>query len=235
MLRLEGVDVHYGRRKALSGISLEVRAGEFVTLVGANGAGKSTLLRTISGLLTPSAGTIALDGEPIGGRAPHALVARGLAHVPEARQIFPDMTVRDHLELGAIRARDRNGTFAQRLDRVFALFPRLRERSGQRAGTLSGGEQQMVAIGRGLMSAPRLLMLDEPSLGLAPIVVDALADVIAELHREGLTILLVEQRVDLALRLADRGYVMETGRIVLADAAGALLTNPEVKQAFLGL
>ncbi|MFN8926969.1 MAG: ABC transporter ATP-binding protein [Rhodospirillales bacterium] len=235
MLRLEGVDVHYGRRKALSGISMELREGEFVTLVGANGAGKSTLLRTISGLLTPSAGTIALDGEPIGGRAPHSLVARGLAHVPEARQIFPDMTVRDHLELGAVRARDRHGTFAQRLERVFALFPRLRERSGQRAGTLSGGEQQMVAIGRGLMSAPRLLMLDEPSLGLAPIVVDALADVVAELHREGLTILLVEQRVDLALRLADRGYVMETGRIVLADTAGALLTNPEVKQAFLGL
>jgi branched-chain amino acid transport system ATP-binding protein len=235
MLRLEGVDVHYGRRKALSGISMEVREGEFVTLIGANGAGKSTLLRTISGLLTPSAGTIALDGEPIAGRAPHKLVSRGLAHVPEARQIFPDMTVRDHLELGAVRARDRDGPFARRLERVFALFPRLRERSGQRAGTLSGGEQQMVAIGRGLMSAPRLLMLDEPSLGLAPIVVDALADVVAELHREGLTILLVEQRVDLALRLADRGYVMETGRIVLADTADALLTNPEVKQAFLGL
>jgi branched-chain amino acid transport system ATP-binding protein len=235
MLRLDRVDVHYGRRKALEAVSLNVREGEFVTLIGANGAGKSTLLRTISGLLTPSAGTISLDGEHIAGQPPHVLVGRGLAHVPEARQIFPHMTVRDHLEVGAVRTRASSKTYAARLERIFTLFPRLKERVGQMAGTLSGGEQQMLAIGRGLMSAPRLLMLDEPSLGLAPVVVDVLADVIAELHREGLTILLVEQRVDLALQLADRGYVIETGRIVLGDSAEALLTSPTVKQAFLGL
>jgi branched-chain amino acid transport system ATP-binding protein len=235
MLRLEAVDVHYGRRKALESVSLEVREGEFVTLVGANGAGKSTLMRAVSGLIAPSAGTIMFRGEGIAGRRPHELVARGLAHVPEARQIFPDMSVRDHLEIGAVRANAGAGSFANRLERIYTLFPRLKERASQRAGTLSGGEQQMLAIGRGLMSGPRLLMLDEPSLGLAPIVVDALADIIADLHRGGLTVLLVEQRVDLALRLADRGYVMEAGRIVLADRAANLLDNPEVKRAFLGL
>jgi branched-chain amino acid transport system ATP-binding protein len=235
MLELTGVTVHYGRVRALTEVSIEVRRGEMVTLVGANGAGKTTALKTISGLLRPSAGQVRFDGHRIDGRAPHRIVSLGVAHIPEGRQLFPDMTVMEHLELGALRARDDRRSVGERVAWVFGLFPILQERQWQLAGTLSGGEQQMLAIGRGLMSAPTLLMLDEPSLGLAPLVVDTLADVIRSLHQEGLTILLVEQNVHLALELADRGYVLETGRVILADRAGDLLENTLVKQAYLGL
>ena len=235
MLSVAEMSVRYGLREALSDVSFTVNEGELVTLVGANGAGKTTCLKTISGLLKPSRGRIEFLGQRIDGLAPHRLLAMGLAHVPEGRLLFPDMTVLEHLELGAVRARAGTRSFEDKLEWNFTLFPRLKERRDQRAGTLSGGEQQMVAIARGLMSTPRLLMLDEPSLGLAPIVVDALADVISALHRDGLTILLVEQRVDLALKLANRGYVLETGRVALQDSAAALLQNPQVKQAYLGV
>lgn len=235
MLELAGVTVHYGLREVLSDVSLRVGKGEMVTVIGANGAGKTTCLRTISGLLKPTRGTVNFDGRQINGIAPHRLLSMGIAHVPEGRLLFPEMTVIEHLELGAVRAPSDAPSYSKRLDRCFELFPRVKERQQQRAGTLSGGEQQMVAIARGLMSSPRLLMLDEPSLGLAPVVVDTLADIIVELHGEGLGILLVEQRVELALRLADRGYVLETGRVVLEDIAASLIQNPGVKQAFLGI
>jgi branched-chain amino acid transport system ATP-binding protein len=233
VLEIANLDVRFGRREVLHGVSLSVRQGEIVTLVGSNGAGKTTLLKTISGLVRPSDGTIVFDGERIDRMPPHAIIARGLAQIPEGRLLFPQMTVLEHLELGGLRAENRAEPAAA-LDRVFGLFPILAERRHQKAGTLSGGQQQMVAIGRGLMAAPRCLMLDEPSLGLAPIMVDTLADTIVSLHKSGLTILLVEQRVDLALRLADRGYVMETGRIVLEDAASALLADERVREAYLG-
>jgi branched-chain amino acid transport system ATP-binding protein len=229
VLEIRDLHVRFGRREVLHGVTLSVRQGEIVTLVGSNGAGKTTTLKTISGLVRPSGGSIVFDGERIDRLAPHAIIARGLAQIPEGRLLFPQMTVLEHLELGALRARDRAP-----LEQVFALFPILSERRHQKAGTLSGGQQQMVAIGRGLMAAPRCLMLDEPSLGLAPIMVDTLADTIVRLHQSGLTILLVEQRVDLALRLADRGYVMETGRIVLEDKAAALLADERVREAYLG-
>lgn len=235
MLSVTNMSVRYGLREALSDVSFTVNEGELVTLVGANGAGKTTCLKTISGLLKPSKGRIEFLGQRIDGLAPHRLLAMGLAHVPEGRLLFPEMTVMEHLELGAVRSRPGTRSFEEKIEWNFMLFPRLKERRDQRAGTLSGGEQQMVAIARGLMSTPRLLMLDEPSLGLAPIVVDALADVISALHRDGLTILLVEQRVDLALKLANRGYVLETGRVALQDSAAALLQNPQVKQAYLGV
>jgi branched-chain amino acid transport system ATP-binding protein len=235
MLSVAEMSVRYGLREALSDVSFMVNEGELVTLIGANGAGKTTCLKTISGLLKPSKGRIEFLGQRIDGLAPHRLLAMGLAHVPEGRLLFPEMTVTEHLELGAVRARPGPRSFEDKIEWNFTLFPRLKERRDQRAGTLSGGEQQMVAIARGLMSTPRLLMLDEPSLGLAPIVVDALADVISALHRDGLTILLVEQRVDLALKLANRGYVLETGRVTLQDSAAALLQNPQVKQAYLGV
>ena len=233
MLEIANLDVRFGRREVLHGVSLSVRQGEIVTLVGSNGAGKTTLLKTISGLVRPSDGTIVFDGERIDRMPPHAIIARGLAQIPEGRLLFPQMTVLEHLELGGLRAENRAEPAAA-LERVFGLFPILAERRHQKAGTLSGGQQQMVAIGRGLMAAPRCLMLDEPSLGLAPIMVDTLADTIVSLHKSGLTILLVEQRVDLALRLADRGYVMETGRIVLEDKAAALLADERVREAYLG-
>ena len=234
MLRLSGITVRYGLREALTDIDIEVKQGELITLVGANGAGKTTCLRTISGLLRPAAGRLEFLGQDVVGKAPHQLLALGMAHVPEGRLLFPDMTVLEHLELGAMRAARGGRSFSDQLERCHNLFPKLLERRSQKAGTLSGGEQQMVAIARGLMSSPKLLMLDEPSLGLAPVVVDSLGDVIHQLHQEGLTVLLVEQRVDLALKLADRGYVLETGRVVLHDRAAALLENPMVKQAYLG-
>ena len=233
MLEIANLHVRFGRREVLHGVNLVVRQGEIVTLVGSNGAGKTTLLKTISGLVRPSDGSIVFDGERIDRMQPHAIIARGLVQIPEGRLLFPQMTVLEHLELGGLRAENRAGPAAA-LDRVFGLFPILAERRHQKAGTLSGGQQQMVAIGRGLMAAPRCLMLDEPSLGLAPIMVDTLADTIVSLHKSGLTILLVEQRVDLALRLADRGYVMETGRIVLEDKADALLADERVREAYLG-
>jgi branched-chain amino acid transport system ATP-binding protein len=234
MLEVAGLSFRYGRHEVLHGVSLEVREGEIVTLVGSNGAGKTTLLKTISGLRRPNAGTISFAGEQIERMAPHKIIKRGLVQVPEGRLLFPAMTVLEHLELGALRASSSAAPYAVRLERVFALFPILAERRQQKAGTLSGGQQQMVAIGRGLMAHPRCLMLDEPSLGLAPIMVDTLADIVTTLHAEGLTILIVEQRVDLALRLAQRGYVMETGRIVIEDSAERLLVDPRVREAYLG-
>jgi branched-chain amino acid transport system ATP-binding protein len=234
VLRIVDLRVRYGRREALHGLSLSVEDGEIVTLIGSNGAGKTTVLKAISGILRGSTGAIEFDGAQIDHLPPHAIVERGIAHVPEGRLLFPDMTVLEHLELGALRARRDGRGYAERREWVFELFPILKERRDQKAGNMSGGEQQMVAIGRGLMSNPKCLMLDEPSLGLAPIVVDTLADTIKELHAAGITILLVEQRVDLALRLADRGYVLETGSIVLEDKAAALLADPRVQQAYLG-
>jgi len=235
MLDVSNLSLRYGRREALRGISFTVGRGELVTLIGSNGAGKTTTLKALSGLLRSSGGTIAFEGERIEREPSHAIVGRGIAHVPEGRLLFPDMTVREHLELGALRARSGGRSLSERFDWVYGLFPILAERRSQRAGTLSGGQQQMVAIARGLMANPLFLMFDEPSLGLAPVIVDQLADIIVALHREGLTILLVEQRVDLALRLADRGYVLETGQIVLQDRAEALLADPRVKKAYLGL
>jgi branched-chain amino acid transport system ATP-binding protein len=235
VLNLAGVSVQYGRVRALDEVSLEVREGELVTLVGANGAGKTTALKAISGLLRPSTGRIEFEGDRLDRLPSHRIVARGIAHVPEGRQLFPEMTVIEHLELGGLRARAASRPYRERLASVFELFPILEQRKHQPAGTLSGGEQQMLAIGRGLMSAPKLLMLDEPSLGLAPLIVEGLATVIRELHRAGLTVLLVEQNVHLALELADRGYVLETGRVLLEDRAAALLENTQVKRAYLGL
>jgi branched-chain amino acid transport system ATP-binding protein len=234
MLVLEGVDVWYGRVQALHGLNLHVDDGEIVTLIGCNGAGKSTTLRTISGLLRPRRGGISFDGKALAALPPHAIVALGLCHVPEGRRIFTNLTVRENLDMGAYLVRDAR-VAAGRLERVFALFPRLRERMDQPGGTLSGGEQQMLAIARALMSRPRLLLLDEPSLGIAPILVKEIFDEVARINREdGTTILLVEQNANLALRLAHRGYVLETGRIVLEDDAERLLANPQVKEAYLG-
>jgi len=234
MLEVSDLSFRYGRHEVLHGVSLRVREGEIVTLVGSNGAGKTTLLKTISGLRRPNAGTITFAGERIDRMAPHKIIELGLVQVPEGRLLFPAMTVLEHLELGALRASSSAAPYATRLERVFALFPILAERRQQKAGTLSGGQQQMVAIGRGLMAHPRCLMLDEPSLGLAPIMVDTLADIVTTLHKEALTILIVEQRVDLVLRLAQRGYVMETGRIVIEDTAEKLLGDPRVREAYLG-
>jgi len=234
MLVLEGVDVSYGRVQALHGLNLHVDDGEIVTLIGCNGAGKSTTLRTISGLLRPRKGGVSFDGASLTHLAPHAIVAMGLSHVPEGRRIFTHLTVRENLDMGAYLVRDAKSA-AERLDRVFALFPRLKERMDQPGGTLSGGEQQMLAIGRALMSRPRMLLLDEPSLGIAPILVKEIFDEIARINREEkTTILLVEQNANLALRLARRGYVLETGRIVLEDDTRKLLADPQVKEAYLG-
>jgi len=234
MLVLEGVDVFYGRVQALHGLNLHVNDGEIVTLIGCNGAGKSTTLRTISGLLRPRRGGLSFDGRALQGIPPHEIVALGLSHVPEGRRIFTHLTVRENLDMGGYLVRDAK-SLAGRLDRVFALFPRLKERMEQPGGTLSGGEQQMLAIGRALMSRPRLLLLDEPSLGIAPILVKEIFDEIARINREeGTTILLVEQNANLALRLARRGYVLETGRIVLEDDTAKLLADPQVKEAYLG-
>jgi branched-chain amino acid transport system ATP-binding protein len=234
MLVLEGVDVFYGSVQALRGVSIRVEEGEIVTLIGSNGAGKSTTLRTISGLLRPRAGRVLFRGEEIGGARADRIVARGISHVPEGRRIFTSLTVGENLDMGAYLARDR-AKAAEMRERVFGLFPRLRERIDQPGGTLSGGEQQMLAIGRALMSRPALLLLDEPSLGIAPILVQEIFREVAGINRElGTTILLVEQNAHMALGLASRGYVLETGRIVLEDAAPSLLANPQVREAYLG-
>jgi branched-chain amino acid transport system ATP-binding protein len=228
-------DVHtfYGTIQALKGISLRVMQGEIVTLLGANGAGKSTTLRSINGLNRPRQGTIRFEGRDITSVPAHEIVKRGIAQSPEGRRLFPRMSVTENLEMGAFQRSDRDG-IRQDMDRVFELFPRLHERRSQKAGTLSGGEQQMCAIGRALMARPKLLLLDEPSLGLAPIFVERIFDIIKQINEQGTSILLVEQNALMALDAADRGYVLETGTIVLADDAASLKTNEQVRKTYLG-
>jgi branched-chain amino acid transport system ATP-binding protein len=232
VLRLEGIEVFYGAIPALKGISLNVERGEIVALLGNNGAGKTTTLKAISGLLTPRRGSIQLEGKPLTGIAAHDVVGLGIGHVPEGRRIFNRLTVRENLMMGAFLRSD--GDIDADLQRVFALFPRLRERVTQVAGTLSGGEQQMLAIGRALMARPRLLLLDEPSMGIAPLLVEQIFDTIDEINRRGTTILLVEQNASMALSIAHRGYVLETGRVVLDGSAAVLSENAEVRRAYLG-
>ena len=234
LLRLDGLELAYGDMVAVRDVSLEIAAGEFVALVGSNGAGKTTTLRGVTGLVRPRRGSVELDGHRIDGLSTADIVSRGIAHVPEGRQLFPTMTVRENLELGARTAESR-ARRADTLDRVCALFPRLAERRGQLAGTLSGGEQQMCAIGRGLMSLPRLLLLDEPSLGLAPVMVRLIFDNLRRINAEGTTILLVEQNVRKALELSTRAYVLENGRIALSGRRDVLLQSDAIKQAYLGL
>ena len=233
---LEVRDVHsyYGSIHALQGISLEVGEGEIVTLIGGNGAGKSTTLNSISGLVKPRTGQILLDGEDITGVAAHDITARGIVQVPEGRRVFARLTVEENLVMGAFVVRDK-ALIAERIERAYTLFPRLKQRKEQVAGTLSGGEQQMLAMGRALMSGPRVLLMDEPSMGLAPVLVDQIFDTIVQLHSEGTTILLVEQNARMALQIADRGYVIETGRIVLTDVAENLRENESVQKAYLGI
>jgi branched-chain amino acid transport system ATP-binding protein len=233
ILRLEDVHTYYGSIHALKGISLEVREGEIVTLIGANGAGKSTTLRSINGLNTPREGSISFQGRNITRRAPHDIVQMGISQSPEGRRLFPHMTVLENLEMGAFQRKDRRG-IREDLDRVYGLFPRLAERKSQRAGTLSGGEQQMCAIGRALMARPKLLMLDEPSMGLAPIFVEKIFEIIGEINQQGTPILLVEQNALMALDAAQRGYVLETGRVVLSDDAKSLRENEQVRKTYLG-
>jgi branched-chain amino acid transport system ATP-binding protein len=232
MLAVADLHVYYGEIHALKGASLSVGAGEIVALLGPNGAGKTTTLKTISGLLAPRSGAVTLEGQSLAGVPPHAIVRRGLAHVPEGRKIFNRLTVADNLEMGAYVRRD--GEVRQDMERVFALFPRLQERRGQVAGTLSGGEQQMLAIGRALMARPRVLLLDEPSMGLAPVLVEQIFETIRDINRQGTPILLVEQNAAMALTIAQRGYVLETGRVVLAGSAPELAENEEVRRAYLG-
>ena len=232
MLALDALDVYYGEIHALRGVALEVRGGEIVTLLGNNGAGKSTTLKTISGLLAPRRGSVVFDGRPLNGVAAHEIVARGIAHVPEGRRIFNRLTVRENLTMGAYLRTDAD--IAADLDRAFELFPRLKERIGQVAGTLSGGEQQMLAIARALMARPRLLLLDEPSMGLAPVLVEQIFDTIGSINRQGTTMLLVEQNAAMALSIAHRGYVLETGAVVLSGTAGQLAENERVRHAYLG-
>jgi len=232
VLEVEDLHVAYGEIRALRGISLRVEEGEIVALLGNNGAGKTTTLKAISGLLPPRAGTIRLAGEPLVGIPPHAIAARGVAHVPEGRRMFTRLSVEDNLALGAYVRRD--GGIAQDLERVFALFPRLRERRDQLAGTLSGGEQQMLAIARGLMLRPRILLLDEPSMGLAPLLVEQIFDTIRDINREGTTVLVVEQNAAMALEVASRAYVLEQGAIALEGSAEALQADEAVRKAYLG-
>jgi branched-chain amino acid transport system ATP-binding protein len=233
ILQLEDVHTYYGAIRALKGITLDVREGEIVTLLGANGAGKSTTLRSINGLNHPSRGRITFRGEDITFAPPHDVVRRGVSQSPEGRKLFPRMSVLENLEMGAFQRKDRAG-LKEDIDRVFTLFPRLAERKSQTAGTLSGGEQQMCAIGRALMARPRLLMLDEPSMGLAPIFVEKVFETIVEINKQGTPILLVEQNALMALEVADRGYVLETGTIALADSAKALRQNEQVRKTYLG-
>jgi branched-chain amino acid transport system ATP-binding protein len=234
LLRVDGIEVGYGDLTAVRDVSLEVREGETVALIGANGAGKTTTLRAVAGLLPLRRGRIEFEGQRLDGQSSSRIVARGLAHVPEGRQLFPTMTVRENLELGARTGAARAGIAAS-LEQVFDLFPRLQERAAQLAGTLSGGEQQMCAIGRGLMARPRLLMLDEPSLGLAPVMVKAIFEDLARINGRGITILLVEQNVLRSLHLAHRGYVLENGRMTLSGPRDDLLASGHIKQAYLGL
>jgi branched-chain amino acid transport system ATP-binding protein len=232
VLKVESIDVAYGEIRALKGVALEVGQGEIVTILGNNGAGKTTTLKTISGLLHPTRGAITLEDESLLDVPPHAIVSRGIAHVPEGRRIFNRLTVRENLMMGAYLRSDSG--IAADLERVFGLFPRLSERLTQVAGTLSGGEQQMLAIGRALMANPRLLLLDEPSMGLAPVLVEQIFDTITDINRQGMTILLVEQNAAMALSIAHRGYVLETGSIALAGTAAELSENADVRRAYLG-
>lgn len=231
ILKLDDVHVYYGAIHAVKGVSLEVNEGEIVALIGANGAGKSTILKTISGLMHPRGGSITFMDKDISHMDAHKLVHQGLAHVPEGRRIFLQMSVQDNLEMGAFTQKD---VSKEDLERMFTLFPRLKERRRQIAGTLSGGEQQMLAMSRALMSHPKLLMLDEPSMGLAPILVDQIFDIIKELHQAGTTILLVEQNATKALKIADRAYVLETGSITLSGTGAELSQSDEVRKAYLG-
>ncbi|MBX7213990.1 MAG: ABC transporter ATP-binding protein [Thermoflexales bacterium] len=233
MLELKNVHTYYGNIHALRGVNLVVNKGEIVTLIGSNGAGKTTTLRTIQGILRPREGEILLEGVALHKLPPHEIVRRGVSQSPEGRLIFPRMSVKENLEMGAYQRNDASG-IAEDMERVFKLFPRLKERIGQRGGTLSGGEQQMLSMGRALMARPRVMLLDEPSMGLAPILVDQIFDIIRELHSQGVTILLVEQNARLALSVADRGYVLETGEMALTGPAKELLHNPQVKAAYLG-
>jgi branched-chain amino acid transport system ATP-binding protein len=233
LLELNDVRTYYGNIRALKGISIEVNEGEIVCLIGGNGAGKSTTLMTISGVLTPEEGDILYRGRSIVSMRPDDIVQMGICQVPEGRMIFPLLTVMENLDLGAYLRKDKNG-IKEDLDRVFGFFPVLRERSNQAGGTLSGGEQQMLAIGRALMARPKLLLLDEPSLGLAPILVDAIFEIIGQINDQGTTILLVEQNAQLALQFSHRGYVLETGEIALSDTSAELLKNEQVKKAYLG-
>ncbi|HEX8220031.1 MAG TPA: ABC transporter ATP-binding protein [Chloroflexia bacterium] len=233
LLEVDRIETYYGNIQALKGVSLTVERGEIVTLIGSNGAGKTTTLRTISGILRPRRGNVRMDGKRIDNIAPDQLVKLGIAHSPEGRRIFSRMTVQENLEMGAFARSDRAG-IAQDMERVLTLFPRLRERLVQRGGTLSGGEQQMLAIARALMSRPQVLLLDEPSMGLSPILVETIFSIIRDLNESGSTILLVEQNALLALQVAHRGYVIETGQIVLEDTGANLLQSEQVRKAYLG-
>lgn len=231
ILKISDLKVNYGGIEAVKGISFDVPEGEIVTLIGSNGAGKSSTLRTIAGLVKPAGGTISLQGEDITGKDPTAIVTKGITLVPEGRRIFPDMTVLENLKIGAYLRKD---DLSDDLNWVFELFPRLKERSWQAGGTLSGGEQQMLAVGRALMSRPRVLMMDEPSLGLAPLVVRDIFSIIQEINKQGVTILLIEQNANMALHTADLGYVLETGKITMTGSGQELLVNEDVKKAYLG-
>jgi branched-chain amino acid transport system ATP-binding protein len=233
LLRVQNLEVCYGVISAVQDVSLTIDKGEIVTLIGANGAGKTTLLRTISGLIRPQRGSVAFASEDITHAAPHEIVRRGISHVPEGRQVFPNLTVRENLMLGAYQQNDKAVIRAQ-LERCCQHFPVLQERSSQKAGTLSGGEQQMLAIARALMARPQLLLLDEPSLGLAPLIVRKIFQIIREINAEGTTVFLVEQNAHMALTIAHRGYVLQTGRVIKTDSAKALLEDADVKKAYLG-
>ena len=233
MLKIDNIHVYYGAIHALKGVSLEVKAGEIVTLIGANGAGKSTTLRTVSGLLAPKSGGISFLGENIAGMPAHEIVKRGISQVPEGRRIFAEMSVQENLEMGAFTRKDKAGV-EKDFEIVYNRFPRLKERRKQQAGTLSGGEQQMLAMGRALMSRPKLLLLDEPSMGLAPLLIKEIFSIIEDINREGTTVLLVEQNANMALSIAHRAYVMETGRITLQGAAKDLAASEDVRKAYLG-
>lgn len=233
MLTIDNLAVHYGRIQALQGVNIHIQEGEIVTLIGANGAGKTSTLRAVSGLVPSSAGRIFFAGRDVTHLGPRAIVRAGISHCPEGRQVFPRLTVQENLELGAYTRRDRHNLRGD-YERIFSYFPILAERRAQLAGTLSGGEQQMLAIGRALMSRPRLLMLDEPSLGLAPLLVEKIFQIIQDINRAGVTVLLIEQNAYQALQIAQRGYVMETGRVALSGPASSLLENDHVRRAYLG-
>lgn len=233
MLKVNEIDVFYGHIQALKGVSLEVNEGEIVTLIGANGAGKSTLLKTLSGLLKPKSGTIEYLGGSISGRPAQTIVKAGISHVPEGRRVFANMSVEENLELGAYLRKDKN-EIRKDIEKVYGLFPRLLERRKQLSGTLSGGEQQMLAMGRAIMAKPKLLLLDEPSMGLAPLIVKTIFQIIEEINREGTTVLLVEQNANMALSIANRAYVIETGSVVASGSAAELQASEEIKKAYLG-